>query len=301
MKIAMIGTGYVGLTVGTCLSDLGNDVICVDVDEKKIQDLNNGVVPIYEPGLRDMLERNFKEKRISFTTDIKSSIENSEVIFIAVGTPTGEDHEADLSFVKQVARDIGNYMNSYKVVINKSTVPVGTAQIVSDIIKDIQRHKANHEFDVVSNPEFLREGVAISDFMIPDRIVVGTDSERAKKIMESIYGGIARTGRPIMFTDTKSAEIIKYASNAMLSTRISFMNEIAKLCEKSGGDVKEIARGMGLDSRIGSRFLQAGVGYGGSCFPKDVNALAQTMNRHGVDSKILNAVNQVNEEQKKSS
>lgn len=298
MKIAVIGTGYVGLTVGTCLAELGNDIICVDIDEKKINDLNNGKVPIYEPGLEDMLKRNFKEKRISFTTDIKKAIENSDVIFIAVGTPPGKDDRADISFVKQVAKSIGIYMNGYKVIVNKSTVPVGTAQLVKDIIK--QNQLRNMEFDVVSNPEFLREGEAINDFMMPDRVIIGADNEKAKRIMESIYKGIARTNKPIMFTDTKSAEIIKYASNAMLATRISFMNEIARLCEKVGGDVKEIAKGIGLDSRIGPRFLQAGTGYGGSCFPKDVKALAQIMNHHEVESKILQAVEQVNEEQKRS-
>ncbi len=298
MKIAVIGTGYVGLTVGTCLSELGNDVICVDIDEKKINDLNNGIVPIYEPGIEDMLKRNFKEKRISFTTDVKVAVETSEVIFIAVGTPLGKDHKADLSFVKQVAKDIGTYMNGYKIIVDKSTVPVGTAQLVNEIVKENQKEEI--EFDVVSNPEFLREGEAINDFMMPDRVVIGVDSEKAKKLMQDIYKGIARTNKPIMFTDTKSAEIIKYASNAMLATRISFMNEIARLCEKSGGDVKEVAKGMGLDSRIGPRFLQAGVGYGGSCFPKDVKALAQTMNHHEVESKILQAVEEVNEEQKMS-
>lgn len=298
MKISVMGSGYVGLTVGTCLAELGNDVICVDVDENKIKALNDGKVPIYEPGLDDMLKRNFKEKRISFTTDVKGAIEASEVIFIAVGTPPGKDHRADLSFVKQVAKDIGAYMNGYKVIVDKSTVPVGTAQMVSEVIKANQ--KEGIEFDVVSNPEFLREGEAINDFMIPDRVVVGVDNGKARKIMEDIYKGIARTNKPIMFTDTKSAEIIKYASNAMLATRISFMNEIARLCEKSGGDVKEVAKGMGLDSRIGPRFLQAGVGYGGSCFPKDVKALAQTMSHHEAESKILQAVEEVNEEQKKS-
>ncbi len=298
MKISIVGVGYVGLTVGTCLAELGNDVICVDVDEKKINDLNNGNVPIYEPGLEDMLERNFKEKRISFTTDIKSAIQTSTIIFIAVGTPPGKDHKADLSSVKQVAKDIGTYMNNYKIIVNKSTVPIGTARLVKDIIK--QNQKKPIEFDVVSNPEFLREGSAINDFMTPDRIVIGVDNEKAKKIMEDIYKGIARTNKPIMFTDTNSAEIIKYASNAMLATRISFMNELSRLCEKSGGDVKEVAKGIGLDSRIGPRFLQAGVGYGGSCFPKDVKALAQTMNHHAIESKILQAVEEVNEDQKKS-
>lgn len=298
MKIAMIGIGYVGLTVGTCLAELGNDVVCIDVDKKKINDLNNGKIPIYEPGLGDMLGRNFKKKRISFTTDIRRAIEGSDVIFIAVGTPPGKDHEADLYFVKQVAKSIGAYMNGYKVIVDKSTVPVGTAQLVREIIKENQ--KKPMEFDVVSNPEFLREGEAINDFMVPDRVIIGADSEKARKVMEDIYKGIARTNRPIMFTDTNSAEIIKYASNAMLATRISFMNEIARLCEKSGGDVKEIAKGMGLDSRIGPRFLQAGAGYGGSCFPKDVKALAQIMSYHKVESKILHAVEQVNEEQKRS-
>lgn len=298
MKIAVIGSGYVGLTVGTCLAELGNDVICVDVDKKKIDGLNKGIIPIYEPGLEDMLKRNFKEKRISFTTDIKSAVEASSIIFIAVGTPPGKDHKADISFVKQVAKDIGAYMNGYKVIVNKSTVPVGTAQLVSGIIKENQKEPV--DFDVVSNPEFLREGEAINDFMVPDRVVVGVDSEKARKIIEGVYEGVTRVSRPIMFTDTKSAEIIKYASNAMLATRISFMNEVARLCEKSGGDVKEVAKGMGLDSRIGPRFLQAGVGYGGSCFPKDVNALAQTMNYHNVESKILKVVSEINGEQKKS-
>ena len=298
MKISVIGTGYVGLTIGTCLAELGNDVICEDIDKGKIDGLNKGVVPIYEPGLKDMLDRNLKEKRISFTTDIKHAVQKAEVIFIAVSTPPREDHHADLSYVKQVAKDIGTYMNGYKVVVNKSTVPVGTAQLVMDIIKENQKEPI--DFDVVSNPEFLREGEAINDFMIPDRVVIGVDSEKARKIMESIYKGISRTDRPIMFTDIKSAEIIKYASNAMLATRISFMNEVARLCEKAGGDVKEVAKGMGLDSRIGPRFLQAGVGYGGSCFPKDVKALAQTMNNHEVESKILQAVEMVNEEQKRS-
>jgi UDPglucose 6-dehydrogenase len=298
MKITMIGTGYVGLTVGTCLAELGNDVICLDLDEDKINGLNNGVIPIYEPGLKDMVERNVGEKRLSFTTDIKYAIQNSDVIFIAVGTPPGEDHRADLSFVRQAAKDIGNFMDGYKVIVDKSTVPVGTAQMVKETIRENQGEPI--EFDVVSNPEFLKEGSAIDDFMAPDRVVIGVDSEKAKKLMESIYKGISRVGKPIMFTDTKSAEIIKYASNAMLATRISFMNEIARLCEKAGGDVKEVAEGMGLDSRIGPRFLQAGVGYGGSCFPKDVNALAQTMEHHEVKSKILQAVEEVNKEQKKS-
>jgi len=298
MKISIIGTGYVGLTVGTCLAELGNDVICMDINKEKVEKLVEGQVTIYEPGLKDMLKRNLKENRISFTTDIKAAVEHAQVIFISVGTPQGEDHKADLSYIKEAAKNIGMHLDTYKVIVNKSTVPVGTASLVKEIIKENLKNPV--EFDIASNPEFLREGSAINDFMIPDRIVIGTSNEKAREIMEAIYKGVARADRPIVYTDTKSAEIIKYASNAMLATRISFMNEIAKLCEKVEGDVKEVARGIGLDSRIGPRFLQAGVGYGGSCFPKDVKALAQTMNHHEVESKILQAVEDVNQEQKKS-
>jgi UDPglucose 6-dehydrogenase len=298
MKIAVIGTGYVGLVVGTCLADFGNDIICVDIDKEKVTKLNKAIIPIYEEGLRDMLDRNLKEGRIQFTTDIKRGVEHGDVIFIAVGTPPGKDHKADLSAVRAVAKDIGTYINNYKVIVNKSTVPVGTAQKVEYIIKDNQKKRI--DFDVVSNPEFLREGTAIKDFTNPDRIIIGTKSKKARDIMSSIYKGIARTDKPIVFTDTKSAEIIKYASNAMLATRISFMNEVAQLCEKVGADVKEVAKGIGLDDRIGPRFLQAGLGYGGSCFPKDVKALAQTMNGHAIESKILSAVESVNEAQKRS-
>ena len=298
MNITVIGTGYVGLVAGTCLADLGNDVICVDINEEKVALLNKGGVPIYEPGLEDMLKRNRAENRIIFTTDIKKAIQKSKAIFIAVGTPPGKNHEADLSAVKAVAESIGKNMNDYKVIIDKSTVPVGTADMVSKIIKENQKEKIT--FDVVSNPEFLKEGSAIGDFTNPDRVVVGTKSEQAKKVMESIYRGVARTNKPILFTDVRSAEMIKYASNAMLATRISFMNEIAQLCEKTGADVKMVAKGMGLDSRIGPRFLQAGVGYGGSCFPKDVNALCETMKEHGVKGQILDAVEKVNYEQKRS-
>ena len=298
MKISIIGSGYVGLVVGTCLAELGNDVICADIDKDKIDNLNKGAIPIYEPGLKELLERNLKVKRISFTTDIKKATEHAEIIFIAVGTPPGKDHKADLTAVKEVAKDIGKYMDNYKVIVNKSTVPVGTASLVRSIIKESQTKEI--EFDIVSNPEFLKEGSAIKDFMTPDRIIIGTNSDKAKEIMEKLYKSIARTNKPILFTDTKSAEIIKYASNAMLATRISFMNEIARLCEQVGADVKLVAKGVGLDSRIGPRFLQAGCGYGGSCFPKDVKALAQTMNCHEVESKILQAVEEVNENQKKS-
>jgi UDPglucose 6-dehydrogenase len=298
MKITVIGTGYVGLVAGVCLADMGNDVVCVDVDKSKVDFLNGGGVPIYEPGLSDMLKRNKSEERITFTTDLKEGIQKSTAIFIAVGTPPGKNHEADLSAVKEVAKNIGKYMNDYKVVIDKSTVPVGTADVVAKIIKENQTQ--NIDFDVVSNPEFLREGAALYDFANPDRVVVGTQSERARKVMKDIYEGIVRTDKPLLFTDVKSAEIIKYASNSMLATRISFMNEVAQLCEKVGADVKMVAQGMGLDKRIGPRFLQSGVGYGGSCFPKDVNAFRETMKEHGVKGSILEAVELVNFEQKRS-
>jgi len=297
MKITVIGTGYVGLVVGTCLADLGNDIICVDIDENKINKLKKGIVPIYEPGLKDILDRNVKEGRILFTTEIRKGIQESGIIFIAVGTPPNKEHDADLSAVKGVAENIGKYMNGYKVIVNKSTVPVGTADEVKKIIKENQKQAM--EFDVVSNPEFLREGEAINDFTNPDRIIVGTDSEKVKSIMQDIYEGITRANKPILFTDIKSAEMIKYASNAMLATRISFMNEIAQLCEKVGADVKMVAKGIGLDSRIGPRFLQAGAGYGGSCFPKDIKALIKIMEQHNVEGKILKAVEDVNEMQKK--
>jgi len=298
MKIAVIGTGYVGLVAGVCLAELGNDIICVDIDERKVEMLNEGRVPIYEPGLEEMLERNRKEGRISFTIDIKKTVKDSSAIFIAVGTPPGKNHEADLSFVMGVAKDIGAHMDSYKVIIDKSTVPVGTAEKVKKTILLHQKEKI--PFDVVSNPEFLREGEAIGDFLNPDRVVVGTDSEKAQKVMEQIYGGITTAEKPLFFTDIKSAEMIKYASNSMLATRISFMNEIAQLCEKVGADVKAVAKGIGMDKRIGPLFLNAGAGYGGSCFPKDVNALRETMKEHGVNAMLLEAVEKVNQEQKRS-
>jgi len=298
MKITVVGSGYVGLVVGTCLSELGNDVICLDVDAEKIDKLNNGILPIYEPGLDELFKRNKREGRLIFTTNKEKAIRDSQVIFIAVGTPMGENHEADLRFVKAVAKDIGTYMEDYKVIVDKSTVPVGTAEMVKKTIKDAQ--KKDIEVDVVSNPEFLREGSAIKDFQNPDRVVIGSDSEKAKQIMDKIYRAVARTGRPVLHTDIKSAELIKYASNAMLATRISFMNELSHLAEKAGADIKMVAKGMGLDTRIGSRFLQAGVGYGGSCFPKDVQALVQTMKQHGCNASILTAVEEVNQKQKLS-
>ena len=298
MKIAIAGCGYVGLVTGACLANLGNDVICVDIDDEKISNLRKGVIPFFESGLRDMVEMNLAQKRLMFTTDSELAIRNSEVIFIAVGTPSGNDGKADLSAVFAVAGHIAKYMDAYKVIIVKSTVPVGTCHKIRDHIK--QKMKRQVEFDVVSNPEFLREGEAVNDFMIPDRIVIGADNGKAKEVMLALYRPVERTGRPIMITGVKSSELIKYASNAMLAARISFMNELSHLCEKVGADVKEIAKGIGLDSRIGSRFLQAGIGYGGSCFPKDVKALVEMMKEHGCSAKLLESVESVNESQKLS-
>jgi len=296
MKITIVGSGYVGLTVGTCLANLGNDVICVDIDKDKIENLKKGILPIYEPGLKEMVNRNTKEGRLSFTTDIKEGIQKSDVIYIAVGTPQKEDNKADLRYIEEVARDIGKHMDSYKVIVDKSTVPVGTADRVREIIKENQNEKI--DFDVVSNPEFLREGKALKDFLNPDRIVIGVESDKAKGIMVSIYKSLERTNKPILVTDVKSAELIKYASNAFLATKISFINELSHLAERVGADIKLVAKGMGLDSRIGPRFLQAGVGYGGSCFPKDVRALIETMKENDCSTSILDAVESVNETQK---
>jgi len=296
MKISVIGTGYVGLVVGVCLSDLGHEVFCIDVDEKKIEDLKKGILPIYEPGLKDILDHNVRENRLFFTTDLRMAITMSEAIFIAVGTPPDADHKADVSAVVAVSKIIGECLNGYKIIINKSTVPVGTGDMVKDIIAKNLREKT--EFDIVSNPEFLREGTAVKDFMSPDRIVIGADTERARRIMQRMYRGIARTGKPILITDIKSAEMIKYASNCFLATKISFINEVARLCELVGANVKEVAKGMGLDQRIGPRFLQAGVGYGGSCFPKDVKALIQKAKEHNVELKIMDKVEEVNYEQR---
>jgi len=298
MKISCIGCGYVGIVIGTCLSELGNDVICVDIDKEKIDKLNKGVIPIYEPGLQEMVDRNKRESRLLFTTDLEEGIDGSDVVFIAVGTPQGHDGKADLSFVDQVAESIGKCLNSYKVIVNKSTVPVGTADRVKDIIKKNLKKKV--EFDVVSNPEFLREGCAIKDFQVPDRTVVGVDSEKAKNIMLELYKPVERTGHPVLVTNPRTAELIKYASNAFLATKISFINEIANLCELVGADVKVVAKGMGLDERIGPRFLQAGVGYGGACFPKDTRALRVMGFEVGYDFRIIAAVDEVNEEQKRS-
>jgi UDPglucose 6-dehydrogenase len=297
MNIAVVGTGYVGLVSGTCFAESGNHVICVDIDQRKVERLTAGEIVIYEPGLEVLFQRNLKEKRLHFTTDLKTAVEKSDLIFLALPTPPGEDGSADLSYVLGVASDIGkilNDINQYKVIINKSTVPVGTAEKVAAKIKE----NFSGEFDVVSNPEFLREGVAVEDFMKPDRVVVGCSSERAKKLMQQLYNPFVRQGNPIYFMDERSAEITKYAANSYLAMRITFMNELANLCEKVGADVETVRVGMGSDNRIGKRFLFPGIGYGGSCFPKDVQALVQTSNQYGYDYSILNAVMDVNDKQK---
>lgn len=296
MKITMVGTGYVGLVTGTCLANMGHEVTCVDIDEEKIKALKRGKPPIYEPGLEELMKRNVSEERLFFTTSLAEAVKATDVIFIAVGTPSTEEGEADLSAVFSVAKEIAKNANDHKVIVNKSTVPVGTAQKVKNIIKE--NIKEAYDFDVVSNPEFLKEGMAIQDFQVPDRIVIGVDNGRAQKIMDDIYKDVARPNRPIMFTDVKSAELIKYASNAMLATRISFMNQLSCLCDKVGADIKEVAKGMGLDGRIGSRFLQAGLGFGGSCFPKDVSALSSTLKKHGCSSDLIDSVSSINDRQK---
>ena len=297
MKLTVVGTGYVGLVTGTGFANLGNDVTCLDIDGGKIDRLSSGELTIYEPGLDEVFKRNLKSGRLVFTTDGMKAIQGAEIILICVGTPITTDHlGADLGAVKAVARDIGRYMDGYKVVVNKSTVPVGTAELVRTIIRENQPHEM--DFDVVSNPEFLREGAAVKDFENPDRIIIGTDSAKAEEIMSSLYRSLARTGRPIMVTGIKSAEIIKYASNAMLATRISFMNQLSHLCEKTGADISAVARGLGLDGRIGSRFLHAGLGYGGSCFPKDVKALISTLKEYGCQADLFEAVDRINETQK---
>lgn len=297
MKLAFLGTGYVGLVSGACMAEIGHTVICADVDTTKIARLQKGIIPIYEIGLEDVVMRNVKEKRLSFTTDIKKAIQESDVVFMAVGTPedpvTGE---ADLQYVFSAAEAFGKYLNGYKIFVDKSTVPVGTAEKVGRIIKKAARNK--HAFDVVSNPEFLREGAAVKDFLNPDRIVVGTSSVKARKIMERVYRPIVRAGRPLMLTDIRSAEIIKYAANAFLAMKITFINEVANFCEVSGGNVKEVARGMGYDNRIGARFLYAGIGYGGSCFPKDVKALINTGHEFQSDFQLLEMVDEINTRQR---
>ncbi len=294
MNIAVIGTGYVGLVTGTCLAETGNSVICVDIDEDKVEKLKNGVIPIYEPHLDNFFQRNISQKRLSFTTSLNEGIKDAQFIFLALPTPPGEDGSADLSYILGVAENLGKILDDYKVIIDKSTVPVGTAAKVSAAIKK----NTKVDFDVVSNPEFLREGYAVEDFMKPDRVVVGTSSEKAKNLMEELYKPFVRQGNPIIFMDEKSAELTKYAANSFLATKITFMNEIANYCELIGADVDKVRKGIGTDSRIGKRFLFPGIGYGGSCFPKDVKAL----NKSGIDEnfqfKIINAVMDVNEIQK---
>lgn len=294
MKISVVGTGYVGLVTGTCFAETGNTVTCVDIDTEKIAKLSSGKITIYEPGLDILFERNIKQGRLSFTTDLKAGIKDAQIIFLALPTPPGEDGSADLKYVLGVASQLGELLESYAVIIDKSTVPVGTAEKVTEKIKA----NAKVEFDVVSNPEFLREGVAVDDFMKPDRVVIGTSSARARKIMETLYAPFLRQGNPIIFMDERSAELTKYAANSFLATKITFMNEIANLCELLGADVDAVRRGVGTDSRIGKRFLFPGIGYGGSCFPKDVQALAKTSDDYKYDFKILKSVMEVNAEQK---
>jgi UDPglucose 6-dehydrogenase len=294
MNIAVVGTGYVGLVTGTCFAETGNTVTCVDIDEDKIGRLNNGDLTIYEPGLEKIFQRNIKEERLKFTSSLDEGIKNAMIIFLALPTPPGEDGSADLRYVLGVGEELGKSLKEYKVIVNKSTVPVGTAEKVKAAV----RKNFKGEFDVVSNPEFLREGVAVEDFMKPDRVVIGTTSERAKKIMNELYAPFVRQGNPIIFMDEASAELTKYAANSFLATKISFMNEIARLCEKFGADVDLVRRGIGSDDRIGKRFLFPGIGYGGSCFPKDVKALVHSSHGVDYDFRILGAVLEVNEEQK---
>lgn len=293
-NIAVVGTGYVGLVTGTCFAETGNNVVCIDIDANKVAKMKNGEIPIYEPELDVIFERNIKAGRLTFTTDLAEGIQDAEIIFLALPTPPGEDGSADLSYILGVAKELGKIMTDYKVIVDKSTVPVGTADKVAAAISE----HAKVEFAVVSNPEFLREGFAVSDFMKPDRVVIGTSDERARKSMESLYKPFVRQGNPIYFMDEKSAELTKYAANSFLATKITFMNEIANFCELVGADVDKVRIGIGSDSRIGKRFLFPGIGYGGSCFPKDVQALAKSGKEMNYEFKILNAVMEVNNEQK---
>lgn len=300
MKIAIVGTGYVGLVTGTCFAEMGTEVYCVDIDRKKIENLKNGIIPIFEPGLDEMVDRNFKAGRLRFTTDLSSIINEVDIVFSAVGTPPDEDGSADLKYVLDVAHTIGKNLNKYMLIVTKSTVPVGTAKLVKKTIQDEldKRGLCDLKFDVASNPEFLKEGAAITDFMQPDRVVVGIESEEARKLMERLYKPFTLNNYRIIYTDIPSAEMIKYAANAMLATRISFMNDIANLCEIVGADVTMVRKGIGSDARIGSKFLYSGCGYGGSCFPKDVKAIIKTAKNLGYRMEILEAVENVNERQK---
>lgn len=294
MKICVIGTGYVGLVAGTCLAEMGNEVICVDKDLKKLEQLSKGIIPIYEPGLEELINANVAESRLTFTDDLKTAVEKSLVCFIAVGTPQGEDGSADLSYVYDVASNIGEYLNGYKVIVDKSTVPVGTAEKVTEIIKS----KTSIEFDVVSNPEFLKQGAAVDDFLKPDRVVIGSNSQRATEIMQELYSPFLRTGNPVIIMDVKSAEMTKYAANSFLAVKISYANEIANICEKVGADAEMVRIGMCSDTRIGSQFLFAGLGYGGSCFPKDVKAMIKTAKLNGCSSSLLEAADETNKNQR---
>ncbi|MBR2385749.1 UDP-glucose/GDP-mannose dehydrogenase family protein [bacterium] len=294
MKVCVIGTGYVGLVVGTCLAEMGNDVVCVDNNEEKLAQLRKGIIPIYEPGLEDLIKVNVSENRLTFTNNIKEAVEKSLACFIAVGTPQGEDGSADLKYVYEVAKSIAKAMNDYKVIINKSTVPVGTADEVTKIIKE----NTTHDFDVVSNPEFLKQGAAVDDFLKPDRVVIGSNSQKATEIMQELYAPFLRTGNPIIVMDVKSAEMTKYAANSFLAVKISYANEIANICEQVGADAEMVRIGMCSDKRIGSQFLFPGLGYGGSCFPKDVKALVKTAIDNSCDFKLLKAADEINKEQR---
>ncbi len=295
MKICVVGTGYVGLVAGTCLAEMGNDVICVDKNEEKINDLIKGKIPIYEPGLDELMQINVREGRLTFTTNLAQAVDESVICFIAVGTPQGDDGACDLSHVFGVAEEIAKSMKEYKVIVNKSTVPVGTAEKVANIVKSI----TSYDFDVVSNPEFLKQGAAVEDFLKPDRVIIGSDSQKATEIMQELYSPFLRTGNPVIIMDVKSAEMSKYAANSFLATKISYINELANICEQVGADIEHVRIGMSSDRRIGSQFLFPGLGYGGSCFPKDVKALIKVAQDSGIPSKILEAADEINQHQRK--
>ncbi len=299
MKISIVGTGYVGLVTGTCFAEVGIDVTCVDIDEKKIEDLKNGIIPIYEPGLEEMVNRNVEKGRLHFSTNLATTLEGTEVVFSAVGTPPDEDGSADLQYVLDVAREVGRNMTDYMLIVTKSTVPVGTAHKVRKAIQEeLDKRGAKIEFDVASNPEFLKEGAAVEDFLKPDRIVVGVESEKAETLMKRLYKPFTLNGHPVIFMNVPSAEMTKYAANSMLATKISFMNDIANLCEIMGADVNMVRKGIGSDSRIGKKFIYPGIGYGGSCFPKDVKALIKSADQYGYSLRVLKAVEDVNDDQK---
>ena len=299
MKIVIVGSGYVGLVTGACFSEVGIEVVCVDVDREKIDNLNKGIIPIYEPGLKDMILRNMDKGRLSFTTNVVNAIKESEVVFITVGTPPDEDGSADLKHVLAVARECGKHMDDYLLVVTKSTVPVGTSKKVKQALQDeLNKRNVQIDFDVASNPEFLKEGAAIADFLKPDRIVIGLDNSKAEELMQSLYKPFTMNGHPLIFMDIVSAEMTKYAANSMLATKISFMNDIANLCEIVGADINKVRNGIGSDSRIGNKFIYPGIGYGGSCFPKDVQALIRTASEYSYDLRVLRAVESVNQDQK---